>query len=111
MNKLVIGLIIGLIVGLAAGGFGGYLLFGKMNKPNQNFMRNTNFQLDESAKQQTALFFNSTEDINEISSYCQQNRANCFYYCREINPQHKICSEPSIPNTLNRRGNFSGGRQ
>jgi uncharacterized membrane-anchored protein YhcB (DUF1043 family) len=90
MEKLTKGIIIGLIIGLALGAIAGYFLHNYMNR---NFMqRRGDFQIDENTKNEITSFFESASDINEINSYCEQNRIYCAYYCREINPDHEICS-------------------
>jgi len=91
INWLIIGLAIGFILGLAAG----YII--KSNIPRNNFAGGGNFQIDDKTKNEITSFFESTSDINEIISYCGQNRMYCFYYCREINPNHEICSQIQMP--------------
>lgn len=92
MKKLIIGILIGLVIGVIIG----YFSYGLINKPN-NFSNNrfsggNNFQIDENTKQEIISFFDSTEDINEINSYCEENRMNCVYYCGNVNSEHEICS-------------------
>jgi Na+/glutamate symporter len=107
MDKLtkgiIIGLIIGLVLGLVIGGVVGYFLHNNMNR---NFTQGRgNFQIDENTKNEITSFFETNTDMNTISSYCEQNRVNCLYYCRSINPNHEICKE---------LGNYTlgpGGRQ
>lgn len=95
MDKLTKGIIIGLAAGLILGGIIGYILH---NNINRNFiLRGGNFQIDEQTKQQITSFFEGTSDMNEINSYCDQNRMYCLYYCREINPNHEICSQIQMP--------------
>jgi len=85
MNKLIIGLVIGILTG----GIGGYLISGSIKKaPNQE--RFTDFQIDENAKQEIISYFENN-GFNEINSYCEQNRKNCFYYCTEVNQEHEVC--------------------
>jgi hypothetical protein len=54
-----------------------------------------NFQLDETKIAEIVSFFDSTSDMEEIGEYCSQEdkSMSCFYYCREINPSHEICSQ------------------
>jgi hypothetical protein len=88
---MVTGLIIGLVLGLIIGGIGSYFIH---NSTNRNFMQGRgNFQIDDKTKNEITSFFNSTSDINTIISYCGQNRVNCAYYCRNINPNSGICKE------------------
>jgi len=91
MEKLTKGIIIGLIVGLIIGGILGYVLH---NQINRNFIQGReNPQINEETIKEIENFFESNSDINEIRSYCDNYRVNCFYYCRNINPDHEICSQ------------------
>lgn len=91
MNKLTKGMIIGLVIGLILGGIAGYILH---NNINRNFIQGRgSFQINEAQINEVTSFFESTSDINELRTYCENNRANCFYYCRNINPSHEICKE------------------
>jgi len=91
-DRLMKGAIIGLIAGLILGGIIGYI---SHNILSRNFIGrgNFNFQIDEQTKNEITSFFESASDINEINSYCGQNRVNCAYYCRDINPNHEICKQ------------------
>ena len=91
MEKLTKGIIIGLILGLILGTFAGYIIHDSINR---NFMQGRgNFQIDEKTKNEINSFFESTSDINEINSYCEQNRMYCSYYCGNINPNNEICKQ------------------
>jgi hypothetical protein len=94
MDKKISWLIIGLAIGLILGGAAGYIIKG--NIPRNNFGRN-NFQIDENTKSDIISFFDNTSDMNEITEYCDENRFYCMYYCREINPEHEICSTIQMP--------------
>ena len=92
MNKLVIGLLIGILIG----GIGGYFVSNTLNKSNSNFVGQGNFQgfqIDDTTKQEIISFFENSENVSEINSYCEQNRMNCFYYCTEINSEHEVCND------------------
>ena len=103
MEKLTKGIITGLILGLIPGTFVGYIIH---NSINRNFMQvRGDFQIDKNTQNEIISFFESTSDINEINSYCEQNRMYCSYYCRTINPNHEICK-----NIMNFSG-MNGGRQ
>lgn len=104
MNKLIVGLLIGIIIGW----IGGYLISGVINKPNPDFQRGNfqGFQIDDTTKQEIVSFFENTNDINEITSYCEQNRMNCFYYCSEVNSEHEVCDELIMPNNNFSQGGF-----
>jgi len=101
MNKLITGLIMGLVIGLIIGLSIGYFTSTLINRPNfmrdnQNFMRNNTFQISDDEKSSIISFFNNS-NLEEINSYCQENRMYCAYYCREINPEHEACSLMQIP--------------
>lgn len=100
-KSITIYLIIGLVIGLVIGGAAGYVIVNNMHK--NNFPQRGNFQIDDATKNQITSFFDSTSDINQINSYCGQNRTYCFYYCRNINPDNEACK--SIINST-----FTGGR-
>jgi len=84
-------LIIGILIGLILGGIVGYFICNNSRRVTP--FRNQNFQIDEDTKKQIYFFFENTTDIDEIRSYCENNRINCFYYCKNINQNHVICSE------------------
>jgi len=92
-SNLTKGLIIGLIIGLILGGLAGYLISNNFHKNNFSGRGNFqgNFQIDEQTKNDIVSFFDSTNDTNEINSYCEQNRMYCAYYCRSINPDNGAC--------------------
>jgi len=96
------GIIIGSLLGLILGGIIGYMLHSNING---NFAPKGNFQIDEQTKIEIQTFFNSTSDMSEIKSYCDSHIANCFYYCRNVNQDHEICSE------LGNYTGMPGGRQ
>ncbi len=86
MNKIIIGLVMGLMIGLVAG------YFVPHNFSRDGFSeRGNEFQIDDETKNSIISFFDSTEDTNEISDYCDANRMYCTYYCKDINPEHEIC--------------------
>ncbi|MBS3172533.1 hypothetical protein J4438_03060 [Candidatus Woesearchaeota archaeon] len=62
-----------------------------------NFGERPNFNLDDTVKNDTIYFFDSTSNIDEIRNYCEENRPNCGFYCMEINPNHEICSQMQKP--------------
>jgi len=93
-------LIVGLIVGLVLGGIIGYLVGTNLHR--NNFMRNPNLHIDEVTIDQISSFFENTSDINEIRSYCDENRMYCMYYCRDMNQDHEICEE--LTNTMSSWG-------
>lgn len=93
-NKAAVWLITGIIIGLILGGIGGFIISNNLYKRD---FRGGNLQISEETKNSIISFFESTSDTNEINSYCEQNRNYCFYYCREINPEHEICSQIQMP--------------
>ncbi|MFA5993000.1 MAG: hypothetical protein WC796_04810 [Candidatus Pacearchaeota archaeon] len=93
MEKLTKGIIIGLIVGLIIGIVVGYFLHGLINRSMSgrgNFQGN--FQIDDNTKNEITSFFDSNPDTATITSYCQQNKENCVYYCSNINRNSPVCS-------------------
>ncbi len=98
VSKTAKGFIIGLVIGLVFGSIISYIIVNNFHRSNSPFLGN--FQIDEQAKSGIISFFNSTTDMDKISSYCQENRMNCLYYCRNINPDHEICKNIQMP--LNR---------
>jgi len=101
MSILVKGIVIGIIIGLVIGGVAGYLI--KDYSSNKNFrLGRGQFQLDDKAVTEIANFFDGNPDANTTNSYCQQNRMNCAYYCKNINPNNEICSQF---NNMSRRNN------
>jgi len=76
--------------------FLGYMLFFHKNRPNSQGFPNQGFQdiqLTDEQKQNVTSFFSSTTDAAKINDYCSQNRMECFYYCRDINPNNELCSQ------------------
>jgi hypothetical protein len=84
-KSIIIGIVIGLVIGILAGYF--------LNNIINPIRGPGNFQINENTKNEITAFFESTTDTNEINSYCEQNRMNCMYYCRSINPNNEICSQ------------------
>ena len=97
-EKLIITVLAIVVIVLVIAAFGyiyysKYLSHPKRNGEFGNFSSQRNLQLNESQTLEVKQFFDGTTDIAEINSYCQNNRMNCFYYCRTINPNHEICRE------------------
>jgi len=92
-NKILTGLTIGLVIGLIVGGAASYFIFNNRGFPG----RNARFNLNESQINETTSFFNSNHTSGEIDSYCQQNRMNCVYYCKNINQNEEICKNMTMP--------------
>ncbi|VVB77651.1 Uncharacterised protein [uncultured archaeon] len=113
MKKLKGAFIIVIVLIIVAMGIIGYFYYkGNFNKRNnmQRF-QGRNLQLNESQINEVTSFFESTTDINQIESYCQQNRMNCFYYCRNINPNGEYCKQlnQTRPGNYTRKGVQNGG--
>jgi hypothetical protein len=87
-NNLILIILVGIL--LSSNLFFGYMLFFHKNGPGQGFQ---DMQLTDAQKQAVTSFFNSTTDTAKITDYCNQNRMECFYYCRTINPSNSYCSE------------------
>ena len=109
MKKGIIVLIVFIVLLLIAASVGASLYFaGYFNKTSQrprgqgNFQQLTQVQIDE-----ITSYFQSTTDINAISTYCNdtQNRMSCFYYCRNIEPTNAYCTQ--LGNMTRRNGNYS----
>ncbi len=98
MNKLITGLIIGLLIG---GGIG-YFSYGLIHKQNPDFVRGTDFQMDEETKNRVTSFFDANPSDSEIETYCQENPMDCRYYCMEVNSNSNICDEISRPTGMGR---------
>lgn len=88
MNKLITGIIIGLIVGGMIGYFSHDLISESTPKMNAG-----EFGIGDETKSEVISFFDLNPSNEEVEIYCQENRKNCVYYCREINQEHEICSE------------------
>lgn len=74
--------------------FFGYMFFFHKNTPNFiGGVQQMQIQLTDEQIQSVTSFFENTSDTNEITDYCNNNRMECFYYCRTINPDHEICSQ------------------
>jgi uncharacterized protein YneF (UPF0154 family) len=85
-KNLIIGGI--MVVVLIAGIIIGYFIF----KPqNNNRFQKRNLQLTEQQISDINSFFNNDPTSDEITSYCNQNRQNCFYYCKNNNMEDEIC--------------------
>src|SRR4030043_2458969 len=84
-------LIVIVILLLISNLFFGYMFFFHKNTPD--FRGFQQMQLTDSQIKSVTSFFESTSDINKITDYCNSNRAECFYYCRQVNPNHDFCSQ------------------
>ncbi|HJX50332.1 MAG TPA: hypothetical protein VJ438_02625 [Candidatus Nanoarchaeia archaeon] len=89
-NTLLIGVV---IVLLLSNLFFGYMFFFHNNRTNFNRGEFPQMQLTDEQIQSVTSFFEDNFDTNEITDYCNNNRMECFYYCRTINPDHEICSQ------------------
>ena len=90
-NTLLIGAVIVLLISNL---FFGYMFFFHNNRLGSGFKGNfPQMQLSDEQIQSITSFFESTTNIDDITSYCnnQENRMLCFYYCREINSSHEYC--------------------
>jgi len=91
-NTLLIGIVILLLMSNL---FFGYMFFFH-NNSKQGFRGDfPQMQLTDEQIQIVTAFFESTTNINDITTYCdnQENRMLCFYYCRQINSNHEYCSQ------------------
>lgn len=77
-----------------------------------------NFTLNKTKVAETATFFQSSPTLDQINSYCTQNRIYCGYYCR-TNPGDTSCTQMFNStnfmyrnySTMNLSGKFQGGTQ
>jgi len=86
-------LIIVVIFLLISNLFFGYMFFFHKSGPKFNRGDFSQMQLTDEQINNVKTFFESNTDINEITNYCEDNRMECFYYCREINSSHEYCSQ------------------
>ena len=110
-NKVyyIIGIVVVIILAVI-----GYLYFtgffnrgpGRPGGPGQR-----NIQLSQTQIDDVTNFFSTSPSSSDIQTYCSQNRQNCFYYCRTINPQEPYCTQMmNFTRGGNRtRGNFTRG--
>ncbi|MFA5856833.1 MAG: hypothetical protein WC867_05715 [Candidatus Pacearchaeota archaeon] len=84
-KKLIIGII---LIVLVIASLSGYYILNK----NKRFSRGM-FQINEEDKQEVSAFFENNPTNEEINEYCNNNRQNCFYYCRNINQENLYCIE------------------
>jgi hypothetical protein len=73
--------------------------FNESGRMPRNFSSNgsreppQNFQLNESQISETMSFFSGGASLDEMRSYCTDNRVNCMYYCRNVGFNSSICGE------------------
>ena len=107
-RPLVIGVVVAVVIIILAGaGVFAYYHFWN-NKPR---FQPRNFQLTPEQISDVTSFFSANPTAESIQSYCVQNRANCFYYCRTINPTNDYCAQlvnQTRPGNFT-RGNYSRG--
>jgi hypothetical protein len=101
MKKGIIILIVAIIVVVIIGGVVGYLYFsGAFNHKNPRFPPrggqfniSRNIQLNQSQIDEVTSFFAVNPTQQQITDYCNTNRMNCFYYCRNIDQNNNYCKE------------------
>ncbi|HTY44104.1 MAG TPA: hypothetical protein VMC80_02580 [Patescibacteria group bacterium] len=76
------------IVFFIAGGVAGYFIASHHAFPRGNFPN-----IGDATKSEITAFFDSNPSQDQVTSYCQQNMAYCFYYCRQVNPNYQYCSQ------------------
>lgn len=84
----------------------GYLYFTGFSK--DDFRENhgnpeRNLQLTDSQINEVTSFFDSNPTSQQIQDYCEKDRMNCAYYCRNINSDNDYCKQL---NSI-RKGNYS----
>jgi len=101
----VIAIVILIIIGVVVG----YLYFsgffnksdrflegpGQFGRSDESMVNNPdrNLQLNDSQIEEINSFFYSNPTQEQTDSYCQQNRMNCFYYCKNINSNAEYCKQ------------------
>lgn len=71
--------------------FFGYMLLKPKSRPD--FRGFQEMQLTDEQITNVTTFFQNAQDLEEIKNYCTNNRMECFYYCRNINQNHEVCSQ------------------
>ncbi len=71
--------------------FGYLLFFNKGGRPN--FQNPPNMELTDEQISEVTSFFKSTTDTTAIKTYCDENRMECFYYCRNVDSTNAYCSQ------------------
>jgi hypothetical protein len=117
-SKNMVFLIIGIVVLVGIVGIGAYFIYFKgPNKNTHNFLSNENrprngtnmnMQLNPSQIDDVTNFFKSNPSLEQTQTYCEQNRGNCFYYCRNLDQNNAYCTQ--MMNSTRTRGNFSRSR-
>jgi hypothetical protein len=60
------------------------------------------FPLEGDIIREVTSVFENAESLEDVESFCIQNRRSCGYYCNRINPAHAMCEQ------LNLTGAYDG---
>ncbi len=71
----------------------GYLVFRNPRQKMGDFPKGMAMELSQEEIDSITSFFESTDDLNEIEDYCENNRMNCAYYCMNVDSSNEICSQ------------------
>jgi hypothetical protein len=88
-NNLILIIVVGVL--LIINIFFGYMLFFHKTGPNSQGFQNMHLTDEQIAS--VTSFFENTTDTTAINSYCEKNRMECFYYCKNINSGNEFCSQ------------------
>ena len=105
-KSLVLIIVIVIIVLVVVAAVVGYLYYSGFFNHRQGRFPGGNFQLSQSQIDDVTSFFNSNPSQTSMMTYCQQNRMNCLYYCRNINTANTNCAQMM---NFTRQGNFTRG--
>lgn len=70
-----------------------YFVIQTGSRQGEAFRGGGNFSIDEEKLNQTIDFFAGHPSTDDLRNYCEQNRMNCAYYCRQVDPQNGACEE------------------
>jgi flagellar basal body-associated protein FliL len=91
MNKKILVIVVVVIVAVAA--LGVFFVFGR---PGRMFFGRGfpmgNFTMGEENITRVTGIFENAGTHEEITNYCNENRFECMYYCRNIDPGHEFCA-------------------
>jgi hypothetical protein len=79
------------IIFFIAGGVGGFFI----GTSYRAFSRGNFSTLSDTTKNEITTFFNGNPTQEQAATYCQQNMAYCFYYCRQ-NPTSLYCTQLNL---------------
>ena len=102
INQIIVFSLIFLIIG----GVAGYFIGLKQSQDNPNIPGGNFQEIDEQTKTEINYFFENTQSIDEVNSYCKENPMYCMEYCKNINPDNEFCSNMSMKAPNSNREEF-----